>query len=329
MHPDSHCESQLLIIMNLILDNRNRTQSAWLGAKVFSRVLLGGLVAVITQLGSPSMSAQNTANEQFPPHIIENSHLRVLPEAPNGRQYQLHIGLPDSYGTDEDKLYPVVYVTDAYWDFEKMMGIRGSLVYDKVAPEFIVVGLGYAGNKLNYGDLRRLELSPVPFGEPAESSGKAAEFLQLIKNEVIPFIEGNYRADPAFRVMSGASLGGLFTLFTMYTEPGLFHGYIAATPAVSLGNEWLLEYEDAFSRSGKQLRARLYMTVGGNESPDFMSSILRMNARIASREQPHLAHDFRVIEGERHAGMQFESYVRGLRFVFEPLAPETGPSTFP
>jgi len=238
-------------------------------------------------------------------------------------------GLPDSYGTDTEKRYPVVYVTDAYWDFEKMMGIRGSLVYDKVAPEFIVVGLGYAGNNLNFGDLRRLELSPIPFGEPAESSGKAAEFLQLIKSQIIPFVETNYRADPNFRVMSGASLGGLFTLFTMYTEPELFNGYIAATPAVSIGSEWLLDYEDAFAKAGKQLDARLYMTVGGNESPDFMSSILRMNARIASRKHPHLAHDFRVIDGERHAGMQFESYVRGLRFIFAPLAPETGPSTAP
>ena len=294
-----------------------------------SRLLICGLIAILVQPALPSLSAQDSTDAPYPPHIVGNSHLRVLPKAPNGRQYQLHIGLPDSYGTDNDRRYPVVYVTDAYWDFEKMMSIRGSLVYDKVAPEFIVVGLGYAGNNLNYGDLRRLELSPVPFGEPAESSGKAAEFLQMIKNEVIPFVEGNYRADPAFRVMSGASLGGLFTLFTMYTEPDLFHGYIAATPAVSVGNEWLLEYENAFSKSGKQLRARLYMTVGGNESPDFMSSILRMNARIASRQQPHLARDFRVIDGERHAGMQFESYVRGLRFVFEPLAPETGPSTFP
>jgi len=38
-----------------------------------------------------------------------------------------------------------------------------------------------------------------------------------------------------------------------------------------------------------------------------------------------LAYKFRIIDGERHAGMQIESYVRGLRWVFEPLAPETGP----
>ena len=44
-----------------------------------------------------------------------------------------------------------------------------------------------------------------------------------------------------------ASLGGLFTLYSMYTKPELFSGYIAPTPAVGVGNGWLLGYEDAHS----------------------------------------------------------------------------------
>jgi hypothetical protein len=43
---------------------------------------------------------------------------------------------------------------------------------------------------------------------------------------------------------------------------------------------------------------------------------------MALRQPKDLAYQFRIIEGERHSGMQFESYVRGLRFVFAPLAPE-------
>jgi len=78
----------------------------------------------------------------FPPHTIGNSLLRVLPRNADGREYQLHIGLPASYANDKDRRYPVVFVTDGYRDFEKMNVIRGALVYDKVVPEFIVVGLG-------------------------------------------------------------------------------------------------------------------------------------------------------------------------------------------
>jgi hypothetical protein len=251
----------------------------------------------------------------------------VLPRNAAGRQYQLHISVPASYAKETNRRYPVVYVTDGYWDFVKMDAIRGSLVYDKVVPEFIVVGLGYAGENLDYGDLRRWELSPVPFGDggPA-ASGHAADFLKTIETEVIPLIEREYRADPSHRVLAGASLGGLFTLYSMYTKPELFSGYIAATPAVVVGDDWLFGYEEAFVKSGRPLKARLFASGGGNESPGFLGGIKRFNERILSRKTPGLAYEFRIIDGERHAGMQFDAYVRGLIFVFAPLAPESGPS---
>jgi predicted alpha/beta superfamily hydrolase len=242
--------------------------------------------------------------------------------------HQLHVGLPASYTKETSRRYPVVFVTDGYWDFVKISAIEGGLVYDKVAPEFITVGIGYAGENLDYGKMRAWELSPVPMGN-SETSGHAADFLRTIETEIIPFIEHEYRADPKHRVMAGASLGGLFTLYAMYTKPDLFEGYIAATPAVVVGNDWLFGYEEAFAKSGRAINARLFVSGGGNESPNFLGGIKRFDQRIASRNYPGITYQFRIIDGERHAGMQFESYTRGLRFVFAPLAPESGTSKSP
>jgi predicted alpha/beta superfamily hydrolase len=153
--------------------------------------------------------------------------------------------------------------------------------------------------------------------------------LRAIETEIIPFIEHEYRVDPKHRVMAGSSLGGLFTLYAMYTRPELFEGYIAATPAVVIGNDWLFGYEEAFAKSGRPIKARLFASGGGDESPGFLGGIKRFDQRIASRNYPGFAYQFRIIDGERHAGMQFESYTRGLRFVFAPLAPESGTSKSP
>lgn len=271
--------------------------------------------------------AQSTP-PKYPPHAIAGSELRVLPTSSTGRQYQLHVGLPASYQKSPDKKYPVIYVTDGYWDFTKLTTSVGSLVYDRVLPEIIVVGIGYPGENVDYGHMRGWDLSPValPWGKP-EDSGRAADFLKSIQTEIIPFIEREYRADPSYRVMAGASLGGLFTLYTMYTQPELFQGYIAATPAVVVGNDWLLGYEEKFAATKRPIKARLYMTGGGNETPDFLGGIIRMNQRIASRKYEGLSYQFRFIEDERHGGMQIETYHRGLRYVFEPLAPEKGPAS--
>jgi len=279
-------------------------------------------------LAIPLMLASFGARAQQPlPKVpVPNPHTVTLPHAEQGRRYQLYVGLPPSYGKDPAKRYPVVYVTDGYWDFAKISGIGGALSYDRVVPEFITIGLGYSGENLNYGDLRRWELSPVPVDDNGENSGHAADFLRVLKTQIIPLVDTEYRTDRSYRVLAGASLGGLFTLYTMFNSPDLFQGYIAATPAVTLGDNWLFRYEDQFAKSGVLPHQRLYMTVGGNESPAYFNGIVRFNQRLATRRYPGLAYEFRIIEGERHSGGVFEAYTRGLRHVFQPLAPESGPA---
>ncbi|MGC4071171.1 MAG: alpha/beta hydrolase-fold protein [Nibricoccus sp.] len=282
------------------------------------------LAVLLHALFSSVALAEEKSAVTFPPHAIVNSQLHVLPPTSAGRHYQLHIGLPGNYGRDVNKRYPVVFVTDGYWDFEKLHVARGSLQYDKYVPEFIIVGLGYAGENPRYQDLRNWELSPVSFGDE-KTSGHAAEFLKTLETEIIPYVDRQFRTDPTHRVLGGASLGGLFTLYTMYTKPELFSGYMAVTPSVIAGNNWLFGYEDAFAHAGRTLKGRLFLSVGGNEWPNFVGAVLRYNSRVVSRKYPDLAYEFRIIEGARHAGMQLESYVRGLTFVLAPLAPESGP----
>ncbi|HPM60724.1 MAG TPA: alpha/beta hydrolase-fold protein, partial [bacterium] len=292
-----------------------------------NRLVARAAMAIALLLTYASITAAQTAASSYPAHTIWNSQLRVLPPTPLGRHYQLHIGLPGSYSTEKAQRYPVVYVTDAYWDFQKLDAMRGSMVYDRVVPEFIIVGIGYAGENLNFDSMRGWELAPVPFGGgDARTTGHAADFLSTIESEIIPFVEREYRADPSYRVLAGASLGGLFTLYALFTTPELFQAYIAATPAVVVGDNWLLGYEEKFATSGRPLKARLHVSGGGNEAPEFLGGILKFNQRISSRHYPGLAYEFRIVDGERHASMEFEAYVRGLRFAFEPLAPEKGPT---
>jgi predicted alpha/beta superfamily hydrolase len=291
------------------------------------KTTLVSIAALGASLLVAAVAGEGPVAPLFPSHVIPNSQLRVLPRNAAGRQYQLHVGLPGSYAKDSARRYPVVFVTDAYWDFQKVEAIRGSLVYDKVVPEFIIVGLGYAGENLDYNELRLWELSPVPFDSgKAGATGHAADFLKTIATEIIPFVEREYRVDPANRVLAGASMGGLFALYAMYSQPDLFSAYIAAAPAVVVENDWLLGCEEKFAQAKRALPVRLFVSGGGNESPGFLGGVQRLNQRIRARQYAGLAYEFRLIEGERHSGMQFESYVRGLRFVFAPLAPETGPS---
>ncbi len=266
------------------------------------------------------------AQPAYPPHAISNSLLRALPvNNADGRRYQLHIHLPASFASEPKRRYPVLYLTDGYWDFPTVVASYDNMVYDKVLPEFIIVGLGYAGDKLDYGQLRGWELSPQPLDGQA-GTGHADRFLATLARDIIPFMEREYRADSAHRYLAGSSLGGLFTLYAMYTRPELFEGYIAASPAVVVGDDWIIKQARAYAASGKPIKARLYVTGAEYEWPAFLAGIKRYQALLPALKQPGLVWQSRVIDGERHAGTKAESYTRGMRFVFEPLAPETGPS---
>lgn len=260
----------------------------------------------------------------FPAYALPNTQVRILPVTDKGRHYALYIGLPESYGKVPGKTYPVVYVTDGYWDFAKVVSMEGSLAYDRVAPEFITVGLSYAGDGPNYGDLRRWELSPAPFGDAGEASGHAADFLQTLKTTIIPLVDKDYATDRSYRVLAGSSLGGLFTLYTMLSSPDLFQAYVASSPAVTVDSDWLFHYEETAPAAPSSLR--LYMTIGGNESPDYLEGVIRFNQRMSARRGQGFDYGFHIVEDERHSSATYESYTRGLRFAFIPRAPETGPS---
>jgi predicted alpha/beta superfamily hydrolase len=263
----------------------------------------------------------------YPPHTIANSLVRPLPATAEGRRYQLHIHLPASFAKEPRRRYPVLYLSDAYWDFAPVAGSYGGLVYDKVLPELIIVGLGYAGDSPDYDRLRMADLSPVPLNGPEDrETGHADRFLATLAADIFPLVEREYRGDPAQRYLAGSSLGGLFALHALYARPELFKGYIAASPAVVASGDWIIGRAKAYAATGKPLNARLYVTGAEHEWPGFLAGIQRYQALLPVLKQPGLVWQSRTIDGERHAGTKAEAYVRGLRFVFEPLAPETGPS---
>lgn len=268
--------------------------------------------------------AAAAAEPTYPKHVLGNTQLRTLPKAANGRDYLLYVALPSSYTKETAKRYPVLYITDGYWDFTLVSGFYGNLNYDRVIPEYILVGIGFQGENPDYDTLRRYDLTPVPDPDQdpkGTTSGHAAEFLGVLQKEIIPFVEKEYRVDPSYRVLGGSSLGGLFSIFTMYARPGLFQAHIAPSPAVTFAHDWLFDYEKQFAATGKALDTRLFMTGAGEEWPDLIAGILRFNAQLSKRTYGGLTYQWRLIDGERHAGTKAESYNRGVRFAFAPRAP--------
>ncbi|PYV49564.1 MAG: hypothetical protein DMG94_00705, partial [Acidobacteria bacterium] len=82
---------------------------------------------------------------------------------------------------------------------------------------------------------------------------------------MIPFIEVNYRGDSSRRVLQGSSYAGLFTLYALFTDPGLFSAYMAGSPAVNYADEYTFKQEAEYAHTHKELPVKLFLAVGGSE----------------------------------------------------------------
>lgn len=251
--------------------------------------------------------------QSHPKVTIAGSSVRSIKAQATGRQMDLYIHLPTDYDRTGTKRYPALYILDGQWDFKLMDSVLGGLVYDKRAPEMILVGITYSGENPNYDNLRGSDLTPGTPGKPTASQN-GENFLKFVKTELIPFVETNYRADPARRVLQGNSLGGLFTLYTMFSDPGLFSSYVASSPAVTSGGGVILQQEAAFAKDHKELPTRLFIGVGSNEG--LSGPVQEFMKTLKAREYKGLKLETRVVEGEGHSGNKPETYNRGLRFVF-------------
>jgi predicted alpha/beta superfamily hydrolase len=230
-----------------------------------------------------------------------------------GQEYQLHIMLPGGYA-NSNKTYPVVYLMDSQWDFPLVTALYGEQYYDGFIPQIIIVGVTWGGKNPNPDSLRARDYTPTNVkGTP--QSGGADKFLSFMKEELFPYIEKSYRADKSDRTLVGCSLGGLFTMYALFTHPEMFQRYVAASPAFMWDNNALYQYEKKYAANKSSPPAKLFMCVGGVERS--VPAFQKLTEFLNARHYKQLEIEPRVLENTGHSGTKGEGYARGLQFVFK------------
>ena len=251
---------------------------------------------------------------QYPLVDISGSEIRKITSTTvTGQEYELQILLPGGYANSIKK-YPVVYLMDSQWDFPLLKSLYGQHYYDGFIPEMIIVGVTWGGINPNPDSLRARDYTPTKEARLPQSGG-ADKFLSFIRRELFPFIETNYKADSNNRTLMGCSLGGLITLYTLFTQPDMFSGYAAASPAVGWDKEVLYQYEKTFSQKKLAHPVRVYMTIGDVERsrPVFE----KFAAQMPGSNYPLVTIKSKVLENTGHSGTKTETFGRGLQYIFE------------
>jgi predicted alpha/beta superfamily hydrolase len=231
----------------------------------------------------------------------------------SGQEYVLQVSLPAGYASSNKK-YPVAYLMDSQWDFPLLAALYGQQYYDGFIPELIIVGITWGGEHPNPDSLRARDYTPTNEKRLPQSGG-ADKFLSVIKDEIFPIVESNYRVDTNDKTLVGCSLGGLFTLYTLFTHSDMFNRYIAASPAFMWDNNVLNKYEEQYHANASNPNAKLFMCVGGVELN--AAEFEKFASFLNNRHYTNLQIESKVLENTGHSGTKGEGYARGLQFVFK------------
>ena len=275
--------------------------------KLSGRISFGILV---TLLFISSCAPTEDTDRQSISHRLHSSHV--------GDEFVITIHLPQSYDTSE-QVYPVLVVLDGDKSSGMARDITDWLAWSGEIPEQIVVVISYGASLEEWWNKRSRDLTPTMdstklWGE-FPLAGGAGAFQSFIRQELIPFVDTNYRTN-ADRTLAGLSFGGLFGIYVLFSEPSLFHRYIVANPALAWDDERILEYESQYRSKHAALDAVVFTAVGGLDEPAILEPWERFNHLIEAREYEGLKWTAHQFEGESHVSCWPAAFTRGLRTVF-------------
>jgi predicted alpha/beta superfamily hydrolase len=272
----------------------------------------------------------------YSPVTLPDTEVRPFESSIVNDTYRIHISLPITYA-NSDRIYPVVYLTDANVAFSLVRVIAEALSAGLEIPRLIIVGIGYDAEKpREWGRYRERDLLPTSasardasrrqeFTRRGIRRGQAGTFLRFIREELKPFINANYRTDPDDSTYAGHSYGGLFGLYVLFHRPDTFNRYIIGSPAIHHDNRVTLTYESNYAANHDDLAVRVFMSVGAREELDdpliepsfqFVSNVKSLAKTLQERSYPGLRLTTSVFEGETHVSVVPTTFSRGLRVVF-------------
>ncbi len=235
---------------------------------------------------------------------------RNLTSEITGRTYQISVALPENYATSNET-YPVLYAVDANEQFGTVVETARLLRLDETVPELVIVGIGYpVGWFTNASELRAVDIC---------GRGNRAAFLDFIRQELIPLMESEFRANPAGRALYGHSCGGGFALHALLEGDGTFERFIAGSP----GTQSILPLESAYAENHDSLRAQLFLSSGllsEGFRPENVPGLKEFVTILNSRNYKELKVKTAYFEDETHMSVIPATISRGLRSIYEGSA---------
>lgn len=314
LQPGRFAREILAILERDTTRSRRLTQAGWAVIHFVHHVLV-----------SP-VQQEGVMTESFPRRSLFDTEERTLFCDATGREYHLSVALPETYATSNQS-YPVIYLLDSDIFFGMAAGLTPLSHWCVGTPEAIVVGIGYdMQNYAEWMDVRGRDffIPDVVDWMPEDPNFIADRFLTGLTQEIIPFIETNYRASSFDRCLYGYSASGFFTLYALFHQPQAFQRYMCGS-VMNLAYPYLIQHTERLAARSADEPIWLYTSVGELESKQ-VPSYHQLIDFLRGGNFPCLKLSTEIYPGEYHGSEGAAlTYLHGIRNVYP--APESLPES--
>jgi len=249
---------------------------------------------------------------------IPRSTVIDIKDPESGRIYPLFIKLPRSYSYNNDKSYPVIYLTDALYSFQVVSGATRFPMNTGKMQEAIIVGISYSkdsgGHASRVRDYTHTENSSWKY-----QTGKAKQHASFINDAIFSYIQKNYRVNNS-RTFVGNSLGGLLGAYIFLTTPTMFNNYILGSPSVWFKNNDILHIKTELNPN----KHKVFIAVGANETleldstkNDMVEGAKKLKLKISGDDFPNTEVKLLTIVGANHETAFPTTAIQGLYWLFK------------
>ena len=228
----------------------------------------------------------------------------------NGEKYKIFIARQKNIARYDR----VVFMVDANAQFPILLNsyaqiyANGAKQNAKTVPKLsktvLIVGIGY-DSPLAYDIKRRTrDLTPAASGEEYANGGGAAEFYDFVKDELFPLVEKKYSTAKSNKIYFGHSFGGLFGIYALLRDDGIFDEFFIASPSLWWGESQLIIDALDEGKLRSNLKAKFIMLVAGSremrKGKTDKAGILKAADLAEILKTKGLSCEFKLYEGASH-----------------------------
>ncbi len=282
------------------------------------RRTLAACLSIVVALLASAVVASPLAVVSEAPVIEQNSTRFIVHSDRLGRNYEVTVQIPNAKVFLPGQKFAVIYALDGGYDLagpnSAFLGGRAMM-----APA-IVVSLRLASGQPSS---RNEDFAHHPFTVDGKTlGGGGAVFEAFLLQDLKPFIEARYPADPASSVLFGHSLGGVFAANVFANNPDAFAGYIIGSVVGPRDPGLVDRVAKATARAHGQ---RVFLAVGGAEDSTVAEKRLMGQGftalTAAFKASPSVTLQAKSYPGENHLSYYPNLMLDGFRFVLPPTVP--------